>query len=65
MDPETCDEITRQMLLNSVDAWWAQFRISAESISTGQKGLGLLLLFEVQVLLAQVNGDLCPKMDLG
>eukprot|EP00435_Cladocopium_sp_Y103_P052536 s6_g16.t1 len=35
MDPRDCEEITRQMLLNSVDAWWAQYRIyrSAEPIS--------------------------------
>ena len=26
MDPRDCEEITRQMLLNSVDAWWAQYR---------------------------------------
>lgn len=35
MDPRDCEEITRQMLLNSVDAWWAQYRVyrSAEPIS--------------------------------
>lgn len=26
MDPRDAEEITRQMLLNSVDAWWSQYR---------------------------------------
>jgi len=36
MDPRDCEEITRQMLLNSVDAWWAHYRVykAAEPMST-------------------------------
>ncbi|CAK9056447.1 unnamed protein product [Durusdinium trenchii] len=35
MDPRDAEEITRQMLLNSVDAWWSQYRTyrSAEELS--------------------------------